>query len=112
MIFKLAKVHKTRLGSAFGVPGSTAVVDIEIQVPDNFDPDTMDRVLDSALGFTATINSDNAALQVLHKGLALSSFVQGMNRVVVSNQYRILEQRESAEGTTVFFVYYCLSSDS
>lgn len=110
MIFKLAKVHKTRLGSAFGVPGPTAVVDIVVQVPDNFDLDTLDRELDYALGFTATINSDNAALQVLHRGLALSSFVQGMNRVVVSNQYRILEQRESAEGTTVFFVVISLAS--
>ena len=110
MIFKLAKVHKTRLGSAFGVPGSTAVVDIVVQVPDNFDLDTLDRELDYALGFTATINSDNAALQVLHRGLALSSFVQGMNRVVVSNQYRILEQRESEDGATVFFVVISLAS--
>ena len=110
MIFKLAKVHKTRLGSAFGVPGSTAVLDIVVQVPDNFDLDTLDRELDSALGFTATINSDNAALQILHRGLALSSFVQGMNRVVVSNQYCILEQRESEDGTTVFFVVISLVS--
>jgi cyanophycin synthetase len=110
MIFKLAKVHKTRLGSAFGVPGPTAVVDIVVQVPDNFDLDTLDRELDYALGFTATINSDNAALQVLHRGLALSSFVQGMNRVVVSNQYHILEQRESEDGATVFFVVISLAS--
>jgi len=110
MIFKLAKVHKTRLGSAFGVPGSTAVLDIVVQVPDNFDLDTLDRELDSALGFTATISSDNAALQILHRGLALSSFVQGMNRVVVSNQYCILEQRESEDGTTVFFVVISLAS--
>ena len=110
MIFKLAKVHKTRLGSAFGVPGSTAVVDIEIQVPDTFNLDTLDRELDTALGFTATINSDDAALQVLHRGLALSSFIQGMNRVVVSNQYCVLEQRKSADGTTVFFVVISVAS--
>ena len=110
MIFKLSKVYKTRLGSAFGVPGSTAVVDIVVQVPDTFDLATLDRELDSALGFTATINSDDAALQVLHRGLALSSFVQGMNRVVVSNQYRVLEQRESADGATVFFVVISLAS--
>ena len=91
MIFKLAQVHKTRLGSAFGVPGSTVVVDIVVQVPD-------------------TINTDDSALQVLHKGLALSSFVQGMNRVVVSNQYRILEQRKLEDGATVFFVVMSLAS--
>ena len=110
MIFKLSKVYKTRLGSAFGVPGSTAVVDIVVQVPDTFDLATLDRELDSALGFTATINSDDAALQVLHRGLALSSFVQGMNRVVVSNQYRVLEQRKLEDGATVFFVVMSLAS--
>ena len=110
MIFKLAQVHKTRLGSAFGVPGSTAVVDIVVQVPDTFDLATLDRELDTALGFTATINTDDSALQVLHKGLALSSFVQGMNRVVVSNQYRILEQRKLEDGATVFFVVMSLAS--
>ena len=110
MIFKLSKVYKTRLGSAFGVPGSTAVVDIVVQVPDTFDLATLDRELDTALGFTATINSDDAALQVLHRGLALSSFVQGMNRVVVSNQYRVLEQRKLEDGATVFFVVMSLAS--
>ena len=110
MIFKLSKVYKTRLGSAFGVPGSTAVVDIVVQVPDTFDLATLDRELDTALGFTATINSDNTALQVLHRGLALSSFVQGMNRVVVSNQYRVLEQRKLEDGATVFFVVMSLAS--
>ena len=110
MIFKLAQVHKTRLGSAFGVPGSTAVVDIVVQVPDTFNLDTLDRELDTALGFTATINTDDPALQVLHKGLALSSFIQGMNRVVVSNQYRVLEQRKLEDGATVFFVVMSLAS--
>ena len=110
MIFKLSKVYKTRLGSAFGVPGSTAVVDIVVQVPDTFDLATLDRELDTALGFSATINSDDAALQVLHRGLALSSFIQGMNRVVVSNQYRILEQRKLEDGATVFFVVMSLAS--
>ena len=110
MIFKLSKVYKTRLGSAFGVPGSTAVVDIVVQVPDTFNLDTLDRELDAALGFTATINSDDAALQVLHKGLALSSFIQGMNRVVVSNQYRVLEQRKLEDGATVFFIVMSLAS--
>ena len=110
MIFKLAKVHKTRLGFAFGVPGSTAVVDIVVQVPDTFNLDTLDRELDTALGFTATINTDDPALQVLHKGLALSSFIQGMNRVVVSNQYRVLEQRKLEDGATVFFVVMSLAS--
>ena len=110
MIFKLAQVHKTRLGSAFGVPGSTAVVDIVVQVPDTFNLDTLDRELDTALGFTATINTDDSALQVLHKGLALSSFIQGMNRVVVSNQYRVLEQRKLGDGNTVFFVVISVAS--
>ena len=110
MIFKLAQVHKTRLGSAFGVPGSTAVVDIVVQVPDTFNLDTLDRELDTALGFTATINTDDPALQVLHKGLALSSFIQGMNRVVVSNQYRVLEQRKLEDSATVFFVVMSLAS--
>ena len=110
MIFKLAQVHKTRLGSAFGVPGSTAVVDIVVQVPDTFNLDTLDRELDTALGFSATINSDDAALQVLHRGLALSSFIQGMNRVVVSNQYRVLEQRKLEDSATVFFVVMSLAS--
>ena len=110
MIFKLAQVHKTRLGSAFGVPGSTAVVDIVVQVPDTFNLDTLDRELDTALGFTATINTDDPALQVLHKGLALSSFIQGMNRVVVSNQYRVLEQRKLGDGNTVFFVVISVAS--
>jgi cyanophycin synthetase len=110
MIFKLAKIHKTRLGSAFGVLGSTAVLDIVVQVPDTFDLAILDRELASVLGFTATINSDDAALQVLHKGLALSSFVQGMNRIVVSNQYRILEQRKLEDGATIFFVVISLAS--
>ena len=110
MIFKLAQVHKTRLGSAFGVPGSTAVVDIVVQVPDTFNLDTLDRELDTALGFSVTINSDDAALQVLHRGLALRSFIQGMNRVVVSNQYRVLEQRKLEDGATVFFVVMSLAS--
>ena len=110
MIFQLTQVHKTRLGSAFGVPGSTAVVDIAIQVPDTFDLESLDRELDAALGFTATINTDNAALQILHRGLALSSFVQGMNRIVVSSQYRILEQQELEDGATVFFVVISLIS--
>ena len=110
MIFQLAQVHKTRLGSAFGVPGSTAVMDIVVQVPDAFDLETLDRELDAALGFTATINTDDTALQILHRGLALSSFVQGMNRIVVSNQYRILEQRTLEDGATVFFVVVSLAS--
>jgi cyanophycin synthetase len=110
MIFQLTQVHKTRLGSAFGVPGSTAVMDIVVQVPDAFDLATLDRELDAALGFTATINTDDAALQILHRGLGLSSFVQGMNRVVVSNQYRMLGQRRLEDGGTVFFVVISLAS--
>ena len=110
MIFQLTQVHKTRLGSAFGVPGSTAVMDIVVQVPSTFDLVTMDSELDAALGFTATIDTDNLALQILHRGLALSSFVQGMNRVVVSNRYRILEQRKLEDGATAFFVVISLAS--
>ena len=110
MIFQLAQVHKTRLGSAFGVPGSTAVMNIVVQVPDAFDLETLDRELDAALGFTATINTDDTALQILHRGLALSSFVQGMNRIVVSNRYRILGQRTLEDGATVFFVVISLAS--
>ena len=110
MIFQLAQVHKTRLGSAFGVPGSTAVMDIVVRVPDAFDLATLDRELDAALGFTATINTDDTALQILHRGLGLSSFVQGMNRVVVSNQYRVLGQRTLEDGGTAFFVVVSLVS--
>jgi hypothetical protein len=110
MIFQLTQVHKTRLGSAFGVPGSTAVMDIVVRVPDVFDLATLDRELDAALGFTATINTDDVALQILHRGLGLSSFVQGMNRVVVSNQYRVLGQRTLEDGSTAFFVVVSLAS--
>jgi len=110
MIFQLAQVHKTRLGSAFGVPGSTAVMDIVVQVPDAFDIATLDRELDAALGFTATINTDDTALQILHKGLGLSSFVQGMNRIVVSNRYRVLGQRTLEDNSTAFFVVVSLAS--
>ena len=110
MIFQLTQVHKTRLGSAFGVPGSTAVMDIVVQVPDAFDLETLDRELDAALGFTASINTDDTALQILHRGLGLSSFVQGMNRIVVSNQYRVLGQRRLEDGSTAFFVVISLAS--
>ena len=110
MIFQLAQVHKTRLGSAFGVPGSTAVLDIVVRVPKKFDLETLDRELDAALGFTATINTNDVALQILHRGLGLSSFVQGMNRVVVSNQYRVLGQRKLEDNSTVFFVVISLAS--
>ena len=110
MIFQLTQVHKTRLGSAFGVPGSTAVMDIVVRVPDAFDLETLDCELDATLGFTATINTDDVALQVLHRGLGLSSFVQGMNRVVVSNQYRVLGQRILEDGGTAFFVVLSLAS--
>ena len=110
MIFQLTKVHKTRLGSAFGVPGSTAVMDIVVNVPNIFDLVTLDCELDAALGFTATINTDDVALQILHRGLALSSFVQGMNRIVVSNQYRVLGQRKLKDNSTAFFVVISLAS--
>jgi cyanophycin synthetase len=110
MIFQLTQVHKTRLGSTFGVPGATAVMDIVVQVPDAFDLATLDRELDAVLGFTATINTDDTALKILHRGLGLSSFVQGMNRIVVSNQYRVLGQRTLEDNSTAFFVVISLAS--
>jgi hypothetical protein len=92
VIFELVTVHKTRLGSAFGVPGATAVLSIKIDLPEDFDFVQADQALDQALGFTATINTDNPRLQLLHRALALGCFVQGMNRIVVSNRYHIIHE--------------------
>ena len=113
MIFELVEVHKTRLGSAFGVPGATAVLSIKIDMPENFDFVLADRALDRALGFTAAIDTDDPCLQLLHRALALGCFVQGMNRIVVSNQYHIIQQQDrvftvvislaSAVATTISF---------
>jgi len=113
VIFELVEVHKTRLGSAFGVPGATAVLSIKIDMPENFDFASADQALDQALGFTAAINSDDPCLQLLHRALALGCFVQGMNRIVVSNQYHIIQQQDrvftvvislaSAVATTISF---------
>jgi len=113
VIFELVEVHKTRLGSAFGVPGATAVLSIKIDMPENFDFASADQALDQALGFTAAINSDDSCLQLLHRALALGCFVQGMNRIVVSNQYHIIQQQDrvftvvislaSAVATTISF---------
>ena len=105
MIFELVTVHKTRLGSAFGVPGATAVLSIKIDLPKDFDFVQADQALDQALGFTATINTDNPRLQLLHRALGLGCFVQGMNRIVVSNQYHVVQQQG-----TVFTVVISLAS--
>ena len=50
MIFELVEVHKTRLGSAFGVPGATAVLSIKIDIPKAFDFVRADQALEQALG--------------------------------------------------------------
>jgi cyanophycin synthetase len=94
VIFELVKVHKTRPGSAFGIPGATAVLSIKINMPSAFDFSAADRALDQALGFTAAANSDDPQLQLLHRALALGCFVQGMNRIVVSNRYHIIQQQD------------------
>ena len=105
MIFELVTVHKTRLGSAFGVPGATAVLSIKIDPPRKFDFALADQALDQALGFTATATTDDPRLQLLHRALALGCFVQGMNRIVVSNRYHIIQQKDS-----VFTVVISLAS--
>ena len=105
MIFELVTVHKTRLGSAFGVPGATAVLSIKIDLPEDFDFVQADQSLDQVLGFTATINTDNPRLQLLHRALGLGCFVQGMNRIVVSNQYHIIQQQNN-----IFTVVISLAS--
>jgi len=105
VIFELVTVHKTRLGSAFGVPGATAVLSIKIDLPEDFDFVQADQALDQVLGFTATINTDNPRLQLLHRALGLGCFVQGMNRIVVSNQYHIIQQQNN-----IFTVVISLAS--
>jgi cyanophycin synthetase len=105
VIFELAEVHKTRLGSAFGVPGATAVLSIKIDIPKAFNFVLADQALDQALGFTATINTNDPGLQLLHRALGLACFVQGMNRIVLSNQYHIIQQQD-----TVFTVVISLAS--
>ena len=105
MIFELVTVHKTRLGSAFGVPGATAVLSIKIDLPEDFDFVQADQALDQALGFTATINTHDPRLQLLHRALGLGCFVQGMNRIVLSNRYHIIQQQD-----TVFTVVISLAS--
>jgi len=105
VIFELVTVHKTRLGSAFGVPGATAVLSIKIDLPEDFDFVQADQSLDQVLGFTATINTDNPRLQLLHRALGLGCFVQGMNRIVVSNQYHIIQQQNN-----IFTVVISLAS--
>ena len=105
MIFELVTVHKTRLGSAFGVSGATAVLSIKIDIPKAFDFVQADQALDQALGFTATIDTDNPHLQLLHCALGLACFVQGMNRIVVSNRYHVVQQQDR-----VFTVVISLAS--
>jgi hypothetical protein len=105
VIFELVEVYKTRLGAAFGVPGATAVLSIKIDLPEAFDFVQADQALDQALGFTAAINTDDPRLQLLHRALGLACFVQGMNRIVVSNQYHIIQQQD-----TVFTVVISLAS--
>lgn len=95
MIFELVTVHKTRLGSAFGVPGPTVVLSIKIDLPQHFDFALADQALDQALGFFASIHTDDPRLQLLHRALCLGCFVQGMNRIVVSNRYHIVQQKDS-----------------
>ena len=105
MIFELVTVHKTRLGSAFGVPGATAVLSIKIDIPENFNFVLADQALDQYLGFFAAADTDDPSRQLLHRALCLGCFVQGMNRIVVSNRYHIIQQKDS-----VFTVIISLAS--
>ena len=105
MIFELVTVHKTRLGSAFGVPGATAVLSIKIDIPENFNFVLADQALDQYLGFFAAADTDDPRRQLLHRALCLGCFVQGMNRIVVSNRYHIIQQKDS-----VFTVIISLAS--
>jgi cyanophycin synthetase len=105
VIFELVTVHKTRLGSAFGVPGATAVLSIKIDIPENFNFVLADQALDRYLGFFAAADTDDPSRQLLHRSLCLGCFVQGMNRIVVSNRYHIIQQKDS-----VFTVIISLAS--
>ena len=103
-MLELGQVYQARPGSALGVLGPMAVLDIVVQVPDQFDQDIMDADLDRVLGFVSRINTDDAELQLLHRGIGLACFVQGMNRVVVSNRYQVLNRQTLQQGAVCFCV--------
>ena len=103
-MFELGTVYSACEGSALGVLGPMAVLDIVVHVPDQFDQDTMDADLDRVLGFVSQINTTDLGLQLLHRGIGLACFVQGMNRVVVSNQYQVLSREELESGAVCFRV--------
>ena len=103
-MLELGTVYSACEGSALGVLGPMAVLDIVVQRPDQFDQDTMDADLDRVLGFVSQIDTDDVELQLLHRGIGLACFVQGMNRVVVSNQYQVLSREELESGAVCFRV--------
>ena len=103
-MIELGTVYSACEGSALGVLGPMAVLDIVVQRPNQFDQHTMDADLDRVLGFVSHIDTDDLELQLLHRGIGLACFVQGMNRVVVSNQYQVLSREESESGAVCFRV--------
>ena len=103
-MLELGHVHTVRPGSALGVLGPMAVLDIVVQVPDQFDQHVMDADLDRVLGFVSQVNTNDPELQLLHRGIGLACFVQGMNRVIVSNQYQVLTSEKLPSGAVCFRV--------
>jgi len=103
-MFELGTVHSACEGSALGVLGPMAVLDIIVHVPDQFDQHLMDTDLDRVLGFVSQINTNDVELQLLHRGIGLACFVQGMNRVVVSNRYQVITAEKSESGAVCFRV--------
>lgn len=103
-MIELGTVYSACEGSALGVFGPMAVLDIVVQRSNQFDQHTMDADLDRVLGFISHIDTDDPELQLLHRGIGLACFVQGMNRVVVSNQYQVLSREESESGAVCFRV--------
>ena len=106
-MIKLEHAHISRPGAVMGILGPTAVVDISVAVPDNFDLPAMDTMLDQVLGYTCGINTDDPALRILHRGIGLSSYLQGMNRIVVPNNYLVLG-RDQLEDRVRFTVVISL----
>ena len=103
-MFELGTVHSACEGSALGVPGPMAVLDIIVHVPDQFDQHRMDADLDRVLGFVSQIDTNDVELQLLHRGIGLACFVQGMNRVVVSNQYQVIKAKKLESSAVCFRV--------
>jgi len=103
-MLELGTVYSACEGSALGILGPMAVLDIIVHVPNQFDQDTMDADLDCVLGFVSHIDTDDVELQLLHRGIGLACFVQGMNRVVVSNRYQVLTAEKLPSGAVCFRV--------